>query len=193
MRTLFVSLAFVIASRSSFAEPRWSVGTSAWLLANAMADPPHFYYLEVDYALDARNSIVVEPVTWTYHAPPGIPYGSSYGSAAENYPGFVRSVGLGIGWRRELYHGLAASLRTFHMLQLYHEEDHARTTGYQLFLEARVGWRWTPFHHGFWIEPAVAFNWWPLEAGRPESFRAMDDRWPSYFLCEPWLNAGWSW
>ena len=172
---------------------RWSVGTSAWMLANALPDPPQFYYLDVERSFDERDALVLEAVTWTYHAPIGIPYGSSFGDPAEDYPGFVRSVGLGLGWRRSLYRGLNASVRSFHFLQLYSEHDRPRKTGYQLFLQTRLGWRWAPGGFGLWIEPAVAFNWWPVEVGRPVSFAAKDDRWPSYFLFEPWLNFGWSW
>ena len=69
---------------------RWSVGTSAWMLANAFPDSPQFYYLEVDRRFDERNALVLEALTWTYHAPIGIPYGSSYGDPAEDYPGSVR-------------------------------------------------------------------------------------------------------
>jgi hypothetical protein len=173
---------------------RWSAGTSIWLLRNALPDPPHFYYLEVDRRLDTRNTVVVEALTWTYHAPIGIPYwSSSYNDAAEDYPGFVRSIGLGVGWRRDLYRGLNASVRAIHMLQRYHEDDRRTTSGYQLFVQARLGWRWATRAPGFWIEPAIGFNWWGIEAGRPASFEAMDERWPSYFVFEPWLNAGWRW
>jgi hypothetical protein len=172
---------------------RWAVGTSAWMLANALPNPPQFYYLEVDRSLRERDALVLEAATWTYRAPIGIPYGSSFGDAAEEYPGFVRSVGLAIGWRHNLYRGLNASVRSFHFLQFYCENDGPRTTGYQLFLQTRLGWRWAARAPGFWIEPAIAFNWWPVEVGRPASFRAKDGRWPSYFLFEPWLNLGWRW
>lgn len=169
------------------------MGTSAWMLANALPDSPQFYYLEVHRALDQRNALVVEPVTWTYRAPIGIPYGSSFGDASQEYPGFVRSIGLGVGWRYTLYRGLNASVRSFHFLQRYKEDDRPATTGYQLFLQTRVGWRFAFRAPGFWIEPSVAFNWWPVERGRPASFAARDSRWPSYFLFEPWLNLGWRW
>lgn len=56
-----------------------------------------------------------------------------------------------------------------------------------------AGWRFQSFDAGFWIEPALAFNAWPIETGRPDSFREKDERWPSYYLVEPWLNVGWSW
>src|SRR5262245_22384208 len=103
-----ISLTLLAAVSSTAADPdagRWSVGTSAWLLANAFPDPPSFYYVEVDRRLDDRNALDVVALTWTYHAPIGIPYGSSYGDPAEDYPGFVRSIGVGVGWRRDLYRG----------------------------------------------------------------------------------------
>jgi hypothetical protein len=189
---LLMALARPVRAETAADARVWSVGTSAWMLANAFPDPPHFYYLEVDRAVGARDALVVEALTWTYRAPIGIPYGSSFGDASEEYPGSVQSVGLGLGWRHDLYRGLNASVRAFHLLQLYREEGRPRKTGYQLFLQTRLGWRWAAVA-GLWIEPSVAFNWWPIELGRPDSFRARDERWPSYFLFEPWLNAGWRW
>src|SRR5688572_1127365 len=164
---LILSLAVQQVSTEVISVERpWSVGTSAWMVMNALPNPPQFYYLEIDYAFDEHNSLVIEPLTWTYPAPIGIPYGASYEDASENYPGYVRSVGVGLGWRYNFYRGLNASIRAINFLQLYYEEDRPPVTGYQLFLQARFGWRWTPTRYGFWIEPAVGFNWWPVEIGR---------------------------
>ncbi len=195
---LIAVIVLLSVSRPSRAEvgpgaDQWSVGSSAWMFANLLPDAPQFYYLEVNRRFGERHALEIEPVTWTYHAPIGIPYGSSYGDRGQDYPGFVRSIGIGVGWRCYLYRGLNASLRAFNFLQVYSENDRPRKTGYQLFLQTRAGWRWAARAPGVWIEPAIAFNWWPIEAGRPASFRARDDRWPSYFLLEPWLNAGWRW
>jgi hypothetical protein len=190
---LLLALAQPTRAETATDDGHWSVGTSAWMLANAFPDSPQFYYLEVDREFNERDALVLEVLTWTYHAPIGIPYGSSHGDPAEDYPGFVRSVGLGLGWRHNLYRGLNASVRSFHFLQLYYEDDRPLKTGYQLFLQTRLGWRLAPGASGFWIEPSVAFNWWPVEVGRPASFTARDNQWPSYFLFEPWLNVGWSW
>jgi hypothetical protein len=189
MRTL-VFLALLLAATPAHADDdRWSVGTSAWMLANAFPDPPDFYYLELSRTIGPRDALLLEPVTWRYSAPIGVPYGDS----SEEYPGHVRSVGLGIGWRHRVYRGFHVSAHAFNFLQLYREDDRPRKSGYQLFLQTRLGWRWQVRSPGFWIEPSVAFNAWPIEVGRPASFRAMDERWPSYFLFEPWLNFGWSW
>lgn len=197
-RVLLVSFALLLSlarplHAADTSEGRWSLGSSAWMLANLFPDPPQLVYLELDRRFGARGALVLEPVTWTYRAPIGIPYGSSFGDASQNYPGFVRSIGLGLGWRYDLYRGLNASVRSFHFLQVYSEDDQPRTTGYQLFLQARIGWRLSARAPGIWIEPSIAFNWWPIETGRPASFRARDARWPSYFLFEPWLNVGWHW
>lgn len=172
---------------------RWSLGTSAWMLANALPDSPQFAYVEADFTIGARGAVAFGALTWKYHAPIGIPYGSSLGDPAEDYPGFVRSVGAGVGWRQRLYHGLTASVWSFHLLQLYSEDQRPVRAGYQLFLQARVGWRLHIARPGVWLEPAIAFNAWPVELGRPDAFREKDDRWPAYFLFEPWLNLGWSW
>jgi hypothetical protein len=189
---LLLALARPIRAETAPTPGRWSVGTSAWMLANAFPDPPQFYYLEVARSFSQQEALVLEAATWTYHAPIGVPYWSSSDSSDE-YPGFVRSIGLALGWRHRLYRGLNASVRAFHFLQLYNEDDRPQKTGYQLFLQARLGWRFDFRSVGLWIEPSIAFNWWPVEVGRPASFAAKDSRWPSYFLFEPWLNLGWRW
>lgn len=173
---------------------RWAVGTSAWMLANVLPDSPQFAFAQVERRLGERDGLVLEALTWRYRGPIGIPFWSSSfgGGSATNYPGSVRSVGAGLGWRHELYRGLNVSARALHLVQFYAERSRPTKTGYQLFLQARIGWRW-PARPGLWIEPALAFNAWPIEIGRPASFVAQDDRWPSYFLFEPWLNLGWSW
>ncbi len=173
-------------------DDQWSVGTSAWMLANLVPDPPQFYYLEIGRRIAPRDGLVVAAMTWRYRSPLGIPVWAS-ASDADEYPGFVRSVGVGLGWHHDLYRGLNASVHSFHLLQRYHEDDQSHSTGYQLLLETRLGWRWSPRASGFWIEPSLGFNWWPVEVGRPASFVAADDRWPSYFLFDPWLNLGWQW
>lgn len=200
LRALLSMTLLLGMTRAAGAEPaggedrRWSVGTSLFMLANLLPDSGHFYYLEVDRSVSRRDALVFSAVTWTYHAPIGIPYGSSaYGSSSQDYPGSVRSVGLGVGWSHDLYRGLNVVVRSLHFLQRYEQDDGPTRTGYQLFLQTRLGWRLALGSSGLWFEPSIAFNWWPIETGRPASFVALDDRWPSYFLFEPWLNVGWSW
>jgi hypothetical protein len=40
------------------------------------------------------------------------------------------------------------------------------------------------------IDPSIAFTCWPVKTNVPESFAAMDRKWPSYFLFEPGLHFG---
>lgn len=175
--------------------PRWSVGTAAWSVFNALPEPPDFWYLEVNRRLTERGHLVFEALTWNYPAPIGIPFGPSWGDESEQYAnnGLVRSVGAGLGWRQEFLQRWNASLRAYHFYQIYSEDGSPDRHGYQLLLLARAGWRWGQDRTGLWIEPSITANWWPIEIGRPESFKTADDRWPSYMLFEPWLNFGWSW
>ena len=42
------------------------------------------------------------------------------------------------------------------------------------------------------LEPSVAFNFFPVSTNVPAAFEVQDERWPSYFLVEPGLNIGFS-
>jgi hypothetical protein len=59
----------------------------------------------------------------------------------------------------------------------------------QLYITARVG-----YHVGLgdrvFLEPSLAFNFWPVSTNVPASFEVQDERWNSYFLAEPGLNIG---
>ena len=176
------------------ASPRgWSLGTSVWMVANALPKPPHFYILELGRNLTPRDMLVVTALTWTYPGPIGIPYGESFGDPKEDYPGLVRSFGLAVGYRRALYRGLGASVHAFHSAQRYEERGQPARTGYQLYLQARLGYRFTFGGVPLWVEPSLVGSAWPIQTNRPASFRAKDDRWPSFFVAEPWLNVGVAW
>ena len=192
---LLVGVGLATADTIPSDAPRWSVGTSAWSVFNAFPDPPDFWYLEVNRRLTQRGHLVFEALTWNYPAPIGIPFGPSWGDESEQYAnnGLVRSIGGGLGWRQDFLQRWNASARAYQFHQTYSEDESPDRHGYQLLLLARAGWRWGQERTGLWIEPSITANWWPIEIGRPASFKAADDRWPTYMLFEPWLNFGWSW
>lgn len=190
-------LAAAVASADTIPSPapRWSVGTSAWSVFNALPEPPDFWYLEIHRRLTERGHLVFDALTWNYPAPIGIPFGPSWGDESEQYPnkGLVRSIGAGLGWRQDFLRRWNASARAYQFFQIYSEDGTPDKHGYQLLFLARAGWRWGQDRTGLWIEPSITANWWPIEVGRPATFKAADDRWPAYMLFEPWLNLGWSW
>ncbi len=54
----------------------------------------------------------------------------------------------------------------------------------------RLGYHLELFKKRFYVEPFVAFNYWPINTNLPESFAKMENKWPDYFLFEPGLNFG---
>jgi hypothetical protein len=168
------------------------VGGSLFMLANLAPDdyPPRFYQLNAGYLITPRDRLSVEAITWRYYHPLGIPYGSSFMSAKEAYPGHVREYGVGVAYQRFLWNGLYSSLEAVPLLRQYYDsQDHEIGNGFQLFLTLRLGYHIDLFDRVF-LEPSIAFNQWPVSTNVPDGFAAQDRKWPSYFLFEPGLHMG---
>jgi len=54
----------------------------------------------------------------------------------------------------------------------------------------RLGYHFEFFKNRVYLEPSVAFNYWPIDTNFPASFSAIENKWPDYFLLEPGLNFG---
>lgn len=169
------------------------VSTSAFMLYNVFPtdDPPRFYQVNYGHRLTEKDAVIVEAITWQYFAPLGIPYGPSYTDKDEFFPGKVRAYGVGLAYQRFLWKGLYTTLHATPLLQKYlSEEEETIQKGFQLFVTARIGYHLEVFRNRIFIEPSVAFTSWPVNTNMPESFRVMERKWPSYFLFEPGLHAG---
>jgi len=163
--------------------------TSAFMLLNLGPDPGDYYQLSLGLEGRGREVFYLNGLTWKYRAPLGIPYGPSLGSSAEDYPGYVRAFGLGLGYQRLLWQGLFASLNATPFLQFFHEEGGAAPSpGFQLFFQGQLGYQIDLPGGRLHLKPALAFNWWPVNTGLPASFQAREDRWPDHFLFEPYLD-----
>jgi hypothetical protein len=170
---------------------RHFVGSSAFVMANLMPDPPSFYQLNYGYWLTKGDVLSLEAITWTYDAPLGIPYGPSKGSPDEAYPGYVRAYGVGLAYQRFLWKDSYSAIHAAPMFQKYIDEQNEKIqNGFQLFLTLRLGYHIRLFSDRFFMEPSVAFTHWPINTNLPESFRARESRWPNYFLFEPGLHLG---
>jgi hypothetical protein len=167
------------------------VGSSLFMLANFAADPPSFYQLNYGYRITPKDILIFEAITWKYDAPVGIPYGPSFGSSKERFPGYIRDIGLGLAYQRFLYKGFYSTFHATPFIQQYFKPDHKKIqTGFQLFLTLRFGYHFKFFKDRFFIEPSVAFTHWPINTNLPASFKKIEDRWPNYFLFEPGIHFG---
>ena len=170
------------------------IETSVWMIANLMPEPPDFYQLSLGYRLDEKNSLFLNAITWKYWAPLGIPmWDPSFESPDEEYPGYVRSFGLGVGFQRFLWKGLFASLYAIPFLQGFYASDDALIrSGFQLYLQAQLGFQIDFFKGRLFIKPAIYANYWPVNTNIPDAFRQKEKNWPNYQPFEPHLNIGFS-
>ena len=168
------------------------VETSLWMFMNLMPDSPDFYQLCIGYLLDEKNTIFLNGITWKYPAPLGIPmWDPSFESPDEDYPGYIRAFGLGIGYQRFIWNGLFASLYATPFLQnFYADDDRYMQSGFQLYLQAQLGYQIDFFEGRLFLKPALYFNYWPVNTNFPDSFRQKEKRWPNYQPFEPHLNIG---
>jgi len=168
------------------------VGSSLFVLANLVPDeyPPAFYQLNAGYLVTPRDRLSVQAITWRYYHPLGIPYGPSFMSPKEAYPGHVREYGIGVGYQRFLWNGLYSSVEAVPLMRRYYDsQDREIGKGFQLFLTLRGGYHVDLLDRVF-LEPSIAFNQWPVATNVPDGFAAQDRKWPSYFLFEPGLHVG---
>lgn len=168
------------------------VGTSLFMLANLVPDdyPPAFFQLNAGYRITPDDTLSVEAMTWRYYHPLGVPWGPSHGSPDEAYPGHIREYGVGLAYQRFLWKGIYSSLSAIPFWREYYDAaDRKIGDGFQLFLTLRVGYHLDLFDRVF-VEPSVAFTAWPVSTNVPESFAALDGKWPSYFLFEPGFHLG---
>jgi hypothetical protein len=173
---------------------RYFIGSSLFMLGNLVPDdanPPGFAQLSFGYRITPKDVISVEARTWKYAWPLGIPYGDSFESPAEKYPGNVRDFGIALTYQRFFWRGFYGSVSAMNAVQKYMDVNGKKTqSGYMLFMTYRVGYHIQLFKNRFFIEPSVAINHWPVRTNVPESFAAIDRRWPNYFCFEPGLNFG---
>ena len=92
------------------------------VLANFLPDPTSFYQLNYGYRLTPKDVISIEAITWMYHAPLGIPYGPSYESLEESYPGSIKGVGLGLAYQRFLWKNFYSAIHATPLRQTYRNE-----------------------------------------------------------------------
>ncbi len=173
-------------------ERRYFVGSSVFVAANLLPndEPPAFFQINIGYRVTPKDVVSLEAITWQYHAPLGVPWGSSKGAAEERYPGSVREIGVGVAYQRFVWNNLDTSAHALPLLQRYQDEDGRRIqNGFQLFTTGRVGYQLSILGGRAFLEPSMAATAWPINTNVPESFAAKEQKWPCYFLIEPGLHS----
>lgn len=162
-----------------------SIGSSLFMLGNFLADSPDYYLLNYGFRLSKKDRIFVEFNTWRYSEPLG-----TYNKSEEFYPGFIRATGLGFGYQRFHWKGLYTTVQATNFIKQYHGTDDVKTQkGYQLYLQLIAGYRFEFFNKRFFIEPAYAFKYWPVDTNFPDDFAIIEEGTPKYIF-EPSLNFG---
>ncbi len=171
---------------------RHFLGSSGFVTFNfLLSEPPDFYQLNYGYWLTSRDVVSVEAITWKYNAPLGIPFGPSFDSPDEAYPGYVREYGIGVAYQRFLWRDFYSGVHALPLLQHYVDENDDRIqNGFQLFLTLRFGYHVRLLNDRFFIEPSIAFTHWPITTNAPAEFADRNDEWPNYFLFEPGFHFG---
>lgn len=164
---------------------RHSVGSSLFMAFNFFEDPADYYQLSYGYQLTDKDKIFIEAITWKYSEPLG-----TYGYSKEMYPGMVRSYGIGVGYQRLLWKNLFTSVVATPFLQQYHDKDNEKIqNGFMLYFQCLMGYRFEFFKNHFYIEPAVALKYWPINTNLPQPYADIEKGTPKHIF-EPSLNFG---
>ena len=191
----FFKLNFVFGQStvSDSTDRKFYIGSTFFMLGNFAAEnKPDFAQLNFGYRITPKDVVSLEVKTWKYAWPLGIPYGDSYENPENEYPGYIREFGFALVYQRFWWKGLYSSVHAMQAFQKYVDENEQKIqNGYQLFMTYRLlGYHFTFFNNRFFIEPSIAITHWPINTNVPESFKVLEDEWPTYFLFEPGLHFG---
>lgn len=184
---LFVACTSLVMAQADPEEPKYrhSIGSSLFMLGNLFPDSPDYILLTYGYRLTQRDRIYAEFNTWKYAEPLG-----TYGKSEEFYPGFVRASGIGLGYQRFFWKGAYAAVSATSFLKQYHDANDDKTQkGFQLYTQLIAGYRFAFFQERFYIEPAIAMKYWPIDTNLPSDVAEIEEGAPNY-IPEPSLNIG---
>ena len=199
-RTILHISIFLISVSSAFCQveteednnyKKHFIGSTFFLLANLAPNPPNYYQLNYGYRITRKDVISIEAVTWEYKGPVGKPYGPDFDNEQSNFPGYVKAYGIGLAYKRFVWKGAYSAIHSTALHQNYLDvSDKKIQSGFQLFNTLRFGYHFKLFKNRMFIEPSLAFTYWPINTNLPDSFQIEESKWPNYFLFEPGLHFG---
>ncbi len=151
--------------------------------------------LHFKYKLDSKNIFGVKLATWRLFQPMGILWWDGLLDKVENkseyYPGYLRETGLGISYQRMIWKGLFATIEVLPQLKTYLNEDNSKIgNGFKLYTSYHIGYHIPFFKNRMFIEPQIHCQNWMIDTNTPSQFKALDNKWRSYFLFEPNIYLG---
>lgn len=166
-------------------EYRYSIGSSLFVLGNFTSDSPDYYLLNYGYRFAKKDRVFVELNTWKYAEPLG-----TYGKSEELYPGNVKAFGVGVGYQRFHWKGFFTTVQATSFIKQYYDTNKDKIQkGFQLYLQIISGYRFEFFIKRWYVEPAFALKYWPIDTNYPIDFAEIEKGAPKYIL-EPSLNFG---
>lgn len=187
------STSTIYTEDSKKSEDIFFIGSTFFMLGNlSSVNRPDFVQLNLGCRLNSKHTLAVELKTWKYAWPIGIPIGDSFESPEEKYDnnGYVREFGITFVYQYFWYKKAFVSIDAMSGLQRYNENGKFLQYGYVLFMTYRIGYQFTFFEDLFFIEPSIAFTYWPINTNTPFSFAQKESKWPNYRLFEPGLHFG---
>ena len=171
------------------------VGSTFFMLGNfAEVNKPDFVQLNLGYRLTGKDVVSLELKTWKYAWSLGIPaYGEFFEAPEEEFPGYIRELGVAVVYQRYLWKGLYTGVHVMNAFQKFVDEDGQKIdNGFQIFNTYRVGYHFKLFNDRFFIEPSMAITHRPSNTEMPDSFKQMDDKWNKFLIGEPGLHFGYN-
>jgi hypothetical protein len=165
---------------------KWFVGSSLLMLGNFIPNdpnPPEYIQLNAGYRITPKDVVQFRFKRSIYAWPIGIPFGPSFDAPGLNYPGHARIFAPTIGYQRFWWKGVYTSVYALNAFEKYMDENKNKIgNGYTLYLDFYLGYQFNFFKNRFFFEPAIGCSYWPVRTNVPESFKAVEQKWPNYFI-----------
>lgn len=170
---------------------RFYVGSTLYLLGNLdRTNNPEYVQVNFGYRITPKDVISFEFKRSVYAWPIGIPFGPSFDGPGLNYPGHARILAPTIGYQRFWWKGVYTSVYSLNAFEKYMDKDKKKIgNGYTMYINFHLGYQFKFFKNRLFFEPAIGCSYWPIRTGVPESFKAVEKRWPNYFI-QPGFHFG---
>lgn len=171
---------------------KFFVGSTLLLLGNlSTVNNPEYVQIQLGYRISPKNTVSFEFKRSIYSWPLGIPWGPSFDAPGENYPGHARILAPTLAYQHFWWKGAYTAVHALNAFEKYVDEDDVKIgNGYTLYLTYRMGYHITFLKNRFFFEPSIGLTHWPIRTGVPDSFKAVERKWPNYFGWEPGLHVG---